>query len=804
MLSSQQECFFYGLNAHCDFPIKERKIELPVDLKPQQISFNHNKLMLLDANNVAWHFNKSDEQSLFSIIYLPNRELVESVMAGKDAILVLTKKGYCYVQGDNRVSKLGTTEDEFISKLKFLNLPYLTFSIFQQYYEEQKQSSKQNEPEHLFLESLKSNTFQDNTDIIQALAEDPRQYIEINKPNGFGKSLTLSMLYTFYSNKLTANCFGDKKIGLDAELIKQEQGQYPIIFLDFNELDMSSHSAFIDSYEKLMAKLYLEYREILFKRVLKNKEYEKDKYQSIAVQDSEFFTSREEQLPQLLKYIYQQYGVGAKLLIDNADLYLHQNDRLEIEASLEEFLCPIIDSHLMSENNQFVSQVIVMSTHPTCFKSIRSEEITAESCSYDQFFQFQQESMLEANKTILEPAHFIHQLKISPDHCNLLEKLIKGEIVHTPVHPDTIYKLDGEYIFQYLIETGLLSTSKTTENELFTALSVPNQLAKNELQALQKKWHLQNLNRITVVSDIDNFLATHDECSSEVASFFFKKGAIITVCALTHYIPPGILELMQFLFSTPLPFFKGAFYSTGADIRNQPLVKEILTIALGEERYNEIKSEITILSRNNCSKVHKQNSEKQYEYFGISSKWHTYKKDIRRAIAKEDSIERAILIDNDPGNIFYGQEKNYLYTDTVESKHFESLSQENCACSNAQDELFRILNAPFRLAGILKRLLDTREDRSITEDLFNSQFIAKTVTEENNTLRFEPHWHKLTHCQDYYDEGLKLLQQFNPELEFVTPTSYKMCMDGSFSQNERKEIEEAMSQVSEDQCCMTM
>jgi len=90
---------------------------------------------------------------------------------------------------------------------------------------------------------------------------------------------------------------------------------------------------------------------------------------------------------------------------------------------------------------------------------------------------------------------------------------------------------------------------------------------------------------INLVFDIDGVLACNAIGSTKIAAFFLKKGAIITALK-THYVFPGVIELMQLLFQTEN--IKVSFFSSGDRQRNEIFVKQLLELALGQEGYRKI------------------------------------------------------------------------------------------------------------------------------------------------------------------------------------------------------------------------
>ena len=87
----------------------------------------------------------------------------------------------------------------------------------------------------------------------------------ITRPRRFGKTLNMSMLECFFSNKYAGRgeeLFGDLEVWQDEEL-RAEQGQWPVIFLSFAGIKNISFEETREAINRLITDKYNEFRNIL-------------------------------------------------------------------------------------------------------------------------------------------------------------------------------------------------------------------------------------------------------------------------------------------------------------------------------------------------------------------------------------------------------------------------------------------------------------------------------------------------------------------------------------------------------------
>lgn len=103
------------------------------------------------------------------------------------------------------------------------------------------------------FETIRNNNYFyiDKTDFIRQLWESGDSVTLIARPRRFGKTLTMDMLYKFFSVKY-AGC-GNLFEGLDVfkdEKYRELQGSYPVIFLSFANVKEQTYESAKKGYAK--------------------------------------------------------------------------------------------------------------------------------------------------------------------------------------------------------------------------------------------------------------------------------------------------------------------------------------------------------------------------------------------------------------------------------------------------------------------------------------------------------------------------------------------------------------------------
>ena len=148
----------------------------------------------------------------------------------------------------------------------------------------------------------------------------------ITRPRRFGKTLNLSMLHYFFAekvdNKPTKGLFDGLKISETGEQYMAYQGQYPVIFLTFKEIEAENYEALVDKTRELISNVYSKHLELLDSPYLMvEQKNDFKKIVSCEADESHLKTA----LFNLTKYLYTHYQKKVILLIDEYDAPIQAN-----------------------------------------------------------------------------------------------------------------------------------------------------------------------------------------------------------------------------------------------------------------------------------------------------------------------------------------------------------------------------------------------------------------------------------------------------------------------------------------------
>ena len=119
----------------------------------------------------------------------------------------------------------------------------------------------------------KNYYYVDKTMFIEdVLSDDVMLY---TRPRRFGKTLNMSMLYYFFSNKEKENAylFNGLKVSKNKEILKH-QNQYPVIFLTLKDLSRENMGLQVDKFKAMIARLIENHSELIDSPYLSSSEKE--------------------------------------------------------------------------------------------------------------------------------------------------------------------------------------------------------------------------------------------------------------------------------------------------------------------------------------------------------------------------------------------------------------------------------------------------------------------------------------------------------------------------------------------------
>lgn len=198
-----------------------------------------------------------------------------------------------------------------------------------------------------FKELLDNNYYYvDKTSLIEDVLSD--KVMLYTRPRRFGKTLNLSMLYYFFSNKEKENSylFEGLNISKDKEILKH-QNQYPVIFLTLKDMQYLNFEDQKKQFAILIKELILKNIELLDSSIIDEADYN-------ILNDFRFLKADEVQLKNSLKILsnclYKYYQQRVIILIDEYDVPLQSAYNNGYYDEMVDFLRSVFSSALKTND----------------------------------------------------------------------------------------------------------------------------------------------------------------------------------------------------------------------------------------------------------------------------------------------------------------------------------------------------------------------------------------------------------------------------------------------------------------------
>lgn len=175
-----------------------------------------------------------------------------------------------------------------------------------------------------FKELYTSYYFIDKTDFIRQLLAKPSKVTLITRPRRFGKTLTMSMLYYFFSidkKAESANLFQHLAIAKAGASYMQKRGKYPVIYLTLKELSQHTWEDMYQSFVFLIRKEFNRHPYLWNSPVLTEMDKE---YGQHILSGTGSRIEYQMSLLQLTEFLARYFGVKPIVLIDEYDAPLHE------------------------------------------------------------------------------------------------------------------------------------------------------------------------------------------------------------------------------------------------------------------------------------------------------------------------------------------------------------------------------------------------------------------------------------------------------------------------------------------------
>ena len=218
----------------------------------------------------------------------------------------------------------------------------------------------------------------------------------ITRPRRFGKTLNMSMLNCFFSNKYAdrGELFEGLEIWEDEEY-HEIQGTYPVIFLSFANIKQNTYKGTVIKIKGELVKIYNEFDYIL-KSDLYNSN-ERAQYQSVCADMSD--EEAQEALNNLSNYLSRYYGKKVIIILDEYDTPMQEAYVNGYWEELTAFTRSLFNSTF--KTNLYLERAIMTGITRVSKESIFSDlnnikVITVTSDEYSKCFGFTEKEVFDA------------------------------------------------------------------------------------------------------------------------------------------------------------------------------------------------------------------------------------------------------------------------------------------------------------------------------------------------------------------------------------------------------------------------
>ena len=183
----------------------------------------------------------------------------------------------------------------------------------------------------------------DKTPLIQNIMDRPSESSLFTRPRRFGKSLNLSMLDAYLNFRYAGNCWFDGLAISDIRKNDPLKNSFPVLYLNFQNLDVESFEDFISSFRVLAQNLYGQFPELEHSDKLNTGE--RELFRSIVSMKSDEGILKQSVI-QLCRMVHKAFGNKAVILIDEYDTPLNNSYGKDIHQKIISFIKTVISGAL--------------------------------------------------------------------------------------------------------------------------------------------------------------------------------------------------------------------------------------------------------------------------------------------------------------------------------------------------------------------------------------------------------------------------------------------------------------------------
>ena len=248
-----------------------------------------------------------------------------------------------------------------------------------------------------FEKMIQRNCFYvDKTSFIKEWWENEDEVTLITRPRRFGKTLNMSMLKCFFSNKYADR--GELFEGLEIwedEKYREIQGTYPVIFFSFAKIKQTTYKETIEKIKKIIFDLYQEYAFIGKWDGLTDKE--KENFNNISYDMSDVIA--QEAIVDLSNYLSRYYEKKVIILLDEYDTPMQEAYVNGYWEELVAFTRSMFNA--VFKSNPYLERAIMTGITRVSKESIFSdlnnlEVVTTLTPKYETAFGFTEEEVFKA------------------------------------------------------------------------------------------------------------------------------------------------------------------------------------------------------------------------------------------------------------------------------------------------------------------------------------------------------------------------------------------------------------------------
>lgn len=246
-----------------------------------------------------------------------------------------------------------------------------------------------------FAELINGNfAFVDKTLLIKAVIDTPNQVLLLTRPCGWGKTLNLSMLQHFFSEKVaedsTQNVFKHCNITtVDNGAYQAYQGKHPVIGISFKGINHGFYRRFKTGFRHMIRTLYQTHSLLLDLGQLTDTE----KVSFKRFRDKNVYEAGLKlALRHLSKLLYKVHKQKVVLLIDDYDIPLRAGAcQGNNQKKIAMFMNDVLSALLL--NNDYFSKIVIMGTANLAELKLFAQLPTLKECSlldeaYHEYFGF--------------------------------------------------------------------------------------------------------------------------------------------------------------------------------------------------------------------------------------------------------------------------------------------------------------------------------------------------------------------------------------------------------------------------------